>query len=91
VFEIDKGIGRPEFLFQLLARDQLARTLQQDRQDRNRLPLQPDANSVLAQISATGLELVEPETQNTRVDAARCHSQCPSFRSSIPFPEDTDK
>ena len=51
VVEIDEGVGRPEMLAQLLARDHLPGVLQQQEQNARRLFAQLDDRAIAAQFS----------------------------------------
>jgi len=62
VVEIDEGVGRPDFLPQLFARDYCARVFQQNPEDLEWLLLQPDPGSIFfAQFSRELVQLVAPE------------------------------
>jgi hypothetical protein len=52
VIEVDEGIGRPEMLAQLLARDHLPGVLQQQEQNARRLFPQLDESAIAAQFSS---------------------------------------
>jgi hypothetical protein len=80
VFEIDKCIRWPELFLQLLARDRFPRPLQQHLQDRERLALQTNADSRLAQLLCMRRELVDAKTRDFRPGLER--ERCSSVRSA---------
>jgi hypothetical protein len=65
VVEVDEGVGRPEFLLQLFARDHLAGALQQQRQDLKWLLLQAQLDSVLAQFARVEIELKHSKARDS--------------------------
>jgi hypothetical protein len=62
VLEVDKGVGRPQTLTQLLARDELSGTRQKRNQDLERFTLQFQRATIAAQFSGAqiGLEFSKP-------------------------------
>jgi hypothetical protein len=60
VFEIDEGVGRPQLLPELLAGDDMSRTLEQPEKDAKGLLLEGKRNSVFPNLAVRGhLEAVE--------------------------------
>jgi hypothetical protein len=57
VIEIDEGINWPQLRMQLLTRDHLAGTFNQDRQNLKWLPRKTQAHSVFAQFSRLMVDL----------------------------------
>src|SRR5258707_8600476 len=69
VVEIDEGVGWPEMLAQLLARDHLPRALEQQEQNARRLFAQLDDGAIAAQFSTQGVQFEDAEAPGTwRVD-----------------------
>jgi len=66
LIEVYKGVGGPELLLQFVPGDGLTRTLQQHGQDFDRLTLQPDLDSLFAQLPRPRVELEDPEAQSWR-------------------------
>ena len=61
VVEVDERATRPEPLAQLFTRDQVARSLQQQREDLERLLLKPDADASLPQLAGLQIQLEDSE------------------------------
>src|SRR5208282_6191579 len=61
VLEVHKCVGRPKLLAQLLARDDLARLLQQHGQNSKGLFLDLDLKPVLAELSGVKVSFENPE------------------------------
>jgi hypothetical protein len=76
VLEVDKRIGRPEPLAQLVARDDAAGPLEQRLQQPQRLILKVDAASLAAQVSGSRVELERPEPR--RAGAGMPGRTCPA-------------
>ena len=68
MLEIDERAIWPEPLTQLLARDEIARSLQQQRQDLKGLSRQAEAHPCLAQFTCVEIQLehAEPDDAKTR-------------------------
>src|SRR5438445_700925 len=62
VVEIDEGVVRPQFAVQVFARDHFAGTLEQHGKDSERLLLETDAGTVLAQLAGDEVYLKGPKT-----------------------------
>ena len=61
MIEVDERVRRPERLLKLLAADDLAGTLEQHRQDLDRLLLKPNPQAPLAQFTRDEVQLEDPE------------------------------
>jgi hypothetical protein len=61
LLEVDKGLRRPEPFLQLLARDQLPRTLEEHGEDVQRLVLEAEPNARLAQLPRPLIQLEDAE------------------------------
>jgi hypothetical protein len=66
VVEIDEGVGWPESAAQFFSRNYLAGMLDQHVQDLERLFLELQLDSILAQLARRNVYLEGSETQNTR-------------------------
>jgi hypothetical protein len=65
VLEIDVGAGRPEMVAKLLASDDIARTLEHQPEDFERLLLQPHARRACAQLPQPEIQLERSELQGS--------------------------
>jgi hypothetical protein len=65
VVEIHEGVGRPEFLAQLLARYNIASALQEQGENLKRLLLQTKPGAVLAQFAGGEVELEDSKTRDS--------------------------
>ena len=63
VFEIDERAVRPEPVAQLIARQELARMLEHQREQREGLILEAKPHAVLAQLACAGVDLEAPEPE----------------------------
>jgi hypothetical protein len=63
-FKIHEGVVRPEPRFQLIARDNLARTFQQGTKNLHRFRLQPNSSAVLAEFSGSPIQLEYPKPKH---------------------------
>ena len=63
VLEVHERVGFPEPFAQLLARADLARPFEQQRQDLSRLLLQPDPMALPVQLAAATIEFEWPEME----------------------------
>jgi hypothetical protein len=73
--EVDERVCRPERLLKLLAADDLAGTLEQHRQDLDRLLLKPDAQASLAQFTRHEVQLEDPEDEPSPGLIVRVHDE----------------
>jgi hypothetical protein len=85
VLEVHKCVGRPKLLAQLLARDDLARLLQQHGQNSKGLFLNFDLEPVLVQLSGAKVSFEDPEVDNMRDQGWVGHRPSPSISSSLPL------
>ncbi len=76
VLEVDERAFRPQALPQLVARQDLARLLEQHDQHLERLILQPQADAVLAQLARAHVELESSESKSVlhRMHGRHLHS-----------------
>ena len=63
VVEIDKGVGRPDLLPQIVAGDHPSGIFKQRGQDLERLFLQPDSGAILAQFAGRQVDFEDAESQ----------------------------
>ncbi len=62
--EVDERVGGPKLLTQLFPGYELARTLQQQREDLERLFLEFDSDAVLAELGGTKIRLINAKPQS---------------------------
>ena len=70
--EINERVGRPQLLLQLLARDHFPCAVQQQRQDLERLPLEPKFEATLAQFASLAIEFKDSEANDSVIGLRRC-------------------
>jgi len=63
VLEVDERAFGPEAIAQFVAREQLARVFEHQRQQRERLLLQPEPDAVLAKLGGAGVNLKPTESK----------------------------
>src|SRR5215471_4260256 len=63
--EVDKGIGAPEFLLEFVACDDFAGTVNEQTQNRERLVLKFDADSLLPKFARLQICLEDAETNHS--------------------------
>jgi len=87
VLEFDKRVRRPERLLQLFACHDLAAAAQQQNEDLERLVLQRNLASALAQLSGTEVRFEQAKTENgRRLRRGRWrHHAYPAFEEDLPF------
>jgi len=85
--EIDEGVGWPEMLAQLLARDHLASVLEEQNQNACRLLAQLDDGAIAAQFPSRGLQFENAEVPGPwRVDR-HAHERTPlGWKNFTPSP-----
>jgi hypothetical protein len=66
VIEIAEGAGGPEALTELVARDQVARTFQQKREDLEALFLEVDPDARLPQLARPAIQFEDAESDRVR-------------------------
>ena len=62
--KVDKGVFGPNLLAQFFARDQFARTFQEDGTDLKGLALQGDLRPILAEFASAQVRLKDSEANN---------------------------
>jgi hypothetical protein len=67
MLEVDEGSFRPELLPELIARNQLAGSLQEDQQHFDSLALQSNLDPSVSELSCLGVNLEGSEPENSRM------------------------
>src|SRR5215469_10344474 len=73
LIELDESVRRPDVFAQLFAADDLSAIFQQKAQDLERLVLQLDPGTLLAQFTAVQVEFKHPEPHEFRAGVLRRH------------------
>ena len=68
VVEVDEGVGGPELLLQLFARDDVSGMIEEQSEHLEGLALQAQLDATLAQFSRAEVELEDSETRDLAVD-----------------------